>query len=99
MNIFKTIFAVVVFGLILSSLFFFDANPVLWGVLFLFFYVFEKGTEFFNEKKHLKAVALYLLSATILAFIMWFIVTHYSIYLLIIVPLGYILYYLYKKVR
>jgi len=58
MKILKIIFAVVIFGLILAFLFFFDANPVLWGIFVLLFYVFVKATSLFDKKKHPKSAGV-----------------------------------------
>ena len=40
MKIIKTAFELVVGGLILAVLFFFDANPVIWGIVVLLFFLF-----------------------------------------------------------
>ena len=42
MKIIKTIFAIAAFGLILTALFFFDANPVIWAIVVLLFFIFGK---------------------------------------------------------
>ena len=40
MNILKNVFELVVGGLILFALFFFDANPVIWAIVVLLFFIF-----------------------------------------------------------
>ena len=50
MNILKTAFELVVGGLILFALFFFDANPVIWGVVVLLYYALVKVISLFDKK-------------------------------------------------
>ena len=51
MNILKIVFELVVGGLILFALFFFDANPVIWGVVVLLYYALVKVVSLFDKKK------------------------------------------------
>lgn len=96
MNIKNVIFLIIIGGLVLLSLFFFDANPTLWVDIFLSFYFFEKGTELYKEKKYLKAAVMYFLSLVTLILVTWFIYPH-LVYLFVFISLGYIPYYLYKN--
>jgi len=58
MKIIKTVFELVVGGLILSALFFFDANPVIWGLVVLLYYAVIKVVSLFGNKKHPKSVGV-----------------------------------------
>jgi len=71
MKTLKTIFELVVGGLILTALFFFDANPVIWVFVVLLYYAVIKTISLLNKKKEIKSTGVRMVISDPLPITFW----------------------------